>query len=339
VQTGFKYALTAAIFAATLAFTPATPAPAQALLFEKRAAWELDVRRIMWRNRSCVKFDSFIWEVGDADKTITRDFSLMGAPPSDSRLVPLHEVSAFVFAAYAAQRLKGEFTPEQIEALTMRSGFNAPLSQSCNIATTVGSCFGNLGGLKGKTGAAGQFYYGPAHLQKMAMDLDLGTFRDGDMRDEYSSELGAPATHFQFETMRILDGLRMTPDNLSKFLRSLLSGNFHLSSQLGREAVCLDPAACPGNVLYAPPPRNRDYSLGHWVEKNPHTGEVEAYSAVGKSGIYVWITADKKYYGYMIPNDDGTNRTLDGISCGRTMYRAVLRATRNAPATPPAKAP
>lgn len=337
MRAGLKYILTAAVFASTLAIAPAAPAPAQVDIFDK-PAWEQGVRRVMWRHRSCAKLDSFIWEVGTPDKIITRDFSLKGAPPSDSRLVPLHEVSAFIFATYAAQRLKGNFTPEQIEALTMRSGFNAPMSQGCNIATTVGSCFGNLGGMKGKTGTAGQFHYGPGHLQKLAMDLDLGTFGDGDMRDEYSAELGAPSTHFQFETMRILDGLRMTPDNLSKFLRAFISDTFRLSSQLGRDAVCLDPSTCPGGVTYAPPPRNRDYSFGHWVEKNMHTGEVEAYSAAGKSGIYVWITADKKYYGYMIPRDDGINRSLDGISCGRAMYRAVLRAARSGP-PPAASAP
>ncbi|MFN7114824.1 MAG: hypothetical protein ACK4PK_10765 [Alphaproteobacteria bacterium] len=335
MRTGFKYALSAAIFAAAITFAPATPAPAQNNIFDK-PAWEKDVRRMMWRQRNCVKLGSFIWEVGDAEKIITRDFSLKGSPPSATALVPLHEVSALIFAAYAAERTKGTFTPEQTAALTMRSGFNAPMSQSCNIATSVGSCFGNLGGAAGKTASDGKFYYGPGHLQKMAMDFNLGTFRDGDMRDEYSAELGVPATHFQFETMRILDGLRMTPNNLSKFLRALISDNFVISSMLGRDAVCLDTHACPAGVSYAPAPRNRDYSLGHWVEKNMHTGAVEAYSAVGKSGIYVWVTADKKYYGFVIPREDGINRSLDGIACGRAMQRALLRSAPQAIAPAPA---
>ncbi|MDP2206061.1 MAG: hypothetical protein Q8K65_07115 [Alphaproteobacteria bacterium] len=337
MRAGFKYALTTAIFAATLSFAPATPAPAQINIFEK-PAWEKDVRHMMWRQRSCVKLGSFIWEVGDAEKIISRDYSLKGTPPSATSAVPLHDVSALLFATYAAQVTKGSFTPDQIAALTMRSGYNAPMSQGCNIATTVGSCFGNLGGPGGKTGETGKFHYGPGHLQKMAMDLDLGSFRDGDMRDEYSAELGAPATHFQFETMRILDGLRMTPDNLSKFLRAFISDTFTMSSLLGQDAVCLDPYACPASASYAPSPRNRDYSLGHWVEKNMQTGAVEAYSATGKSGIYVWITADKKYYGYVIPREDGINRSIDGIACGRAMYRAVLRSAPQtaapAPSTP-----
>lgn len=303
-------------------------------LFEQKPAWEKDVRQIMWRNRSCSRLGGFIWEVGTADKVITRDFSLTAAPPSEGRPVALHDVSAFVFAAYLSEKTRGELTPEQVTGLTLRSGFNAPQSQGCNVATTFGSCFGNLGGEKGRTGEKGDFYYGPGHAQKLVMDLGFGDFRDGDMRDEYSSALRLPPTAFSFQTTRIFDGLHMSPDNLSKFMRAILRGDLYMYTQLGRDAVCLDPHLCPAQkVLHAPAPRTRDYSIGHWVEKNPYTGGVDAYTALGRSGIYVWITADKKHYGYVIPVDDGINRTALGYACGRTMYRAVLRSTaRPAPA-------
>ena len=320
----WSYLLAIGFCAVAVSFTPARPTAAQVNIFTK-PAWEKDVRRVMWRHRNCVKFDSFIWEVGDTEKVITRDFSLKGAPPSEKALVPLHEVSAFIFATYAAQMTQGNFTPAQINDLTMRSGYTAPMSQNCRAATSFGSCFRNMSETRG---AEGTFFYGPAPLKKMAVDMGLGTFRDGDLRDEYSSALGAPATHFQFETTRILDGLRMSPNNLSRFIRHLLSGNLKMNDMLGQHAVCLDPSQCQAPVTYAPAPRNRDYSLGHWVEKNPATGETEAFSMAGKSGIYVWISGDRKYYGYMIPRDDGINRSMDGIACGRAMMRTVMRATQ-----------
>lgn len=326
----WTYALAIALCVAAVSFTPARQTAAQVNVFTK-PAWEKEIRRVMWRHRSCSRFDSFIWEVGDAENVITRDFSLKGTPPSAKGLISLHEISAFIFATYAAQMKDGSFTPEEINDLTLRSGYTAPLSQNCRAATTVSSCFSNLSHARSTDGA---FYYGPGSVQKMAVDLGLGTFRDGDLRDEYSSAIGAPATHFQFETMRIMDGLRMTPNNLSRFMRHLLSGNLKMSGMLGQHAVCLDPSECQVPVTYAPAPRNRDYSLGHWVEKNPTTGEVEAFSMAGKSGIYAWITADRKYYGYMIPHDNGANRSMDGISCGRAMYRAVIRGTQNRSGTP-----
>lgn len=321
------YLLAAAVLAAGL-FLPAGAAPAQMNIFDK-PAWEKDLRRIMWRHRSCAALKSYIWEVGDAEKIITRDYSLFGTPPSATDFAPLQDVSAFVFAAYVAERMDGKLSDDQISALTLRSGYNAPLSQSCNISTSVGSCFGNMGGEKSRTGTPGEFYYGPGHMQKLAMTLDLGPYRDGDMRDEYSGEMGAAPVHFYFNTLRVFDGLQMKPDNLSKFMRDVLGGKLRIRDLLGSHAVCLDPQSCAQTkVLYAPAPRTRDYSLGHWVEKNPETGAVEAYSMNGKTGIYVWISADKKYYGYVIPLDDGINRSSAGIGCGRAMYRTVVRATQ-----------
>lgn len=308
------------------------PAAAQMNIFDK-PAWEKELRRVMWRHKSCVALGDFIWEVGDAQKIITRDFSLRGKPPSPETWVPLRDVSSFVFATYLLERNKGVLDQSQIDALSMRSGFNAPMSESCDIATSVESCYGRLAATRGEKGT---FYYGPGHLQKLAMDLDLGTFRDGDMRDEFGSYLGN-YTRFQFQTMRMLDGLRMTPDNLSKLLRSIVAGDLYMYEHLGENAVCLDPAVCKDSkVLYAPAPRTRDYSLGHWVEKN-RSGAVQAYSAAGVSGIYVWISADKKYYGYVIPSDDGSNapmgnRTMGGMGCGQTMMRVVTHATAARPA-------
>lgn len=309
----------------------ALPAAAQMSIFDK-PAWEKELRRVMWRHKSCLALGDFIWEVGDAQKIITRDFSLRGTPPSPETWVPLDDVSAFVFATYLLERNKGVLDEQQIDALTMRSGFNAPMSESCTIATSVESCYGRLAVPRGEKGT---FYYGPGHLQKLAMDLDLGTFRDGDMRDEYGSYIGN-YTRFQFQTMRMLDGLRMTPDNLSKLLRSIVSGDLYMYEHLGENAVCLDPALCKDTkVLHAPAPRTRDYSLGHWVEKS-RDGKIQAYSAAGASGIYVWISADKKYYGYVIPKEDSAKgsqgaRTMGGIGCGQVMMRIVSNATAARP--------
>jgi hypothetical protein len=319
------YLMAAAFFAAAMAFVADAPAqtspPAEAASPEK-PSWEKGLRHIMWRHRSCVRLGGFIWEVGTAEKVIARDFSLKGTPPQPDRPVAMGEVSALVFAAYAAQRTKGTFTDGQVDALTMRAGFTSPAARDCRDAVSIGAC---LDRIDGGGGPHGTFHYGPGHLQQLAVDFGLGSFSSGDMSDEYSSVLGAPAAHFRFTTLRLLDGLQMSPDNLSAFLRTLAAGAFRLSSQLGKHAVCLDPATCTGGVSYAPAPRNRDYGLGHWIEKNPYSGAPEAYSAAGKSGIYAWITADRKYYGYLIPEDSGVDRSLDGISCGRAMYRAVLR--------------
>lgn len=308
-------------------FMTALPVRAQVDMFNK-PAWEKELRRIMWRHKSCVALGEFIWEVGDANKIITRDFSLRGAPPTPDGLTPMHDVSAFVFATYLLERNKGELDDAQLSALTMRSGYNAPLSQSCNIATSVESCYSHMAETKGEPGA---FFYGPGHLQKLAMDLGLGTFRDGDMRDEYASYMGN-TTRFQFETMRILDGLRMTPDNLSKFLRSVVAGELYMYEHLGRDAVCLDPSSCKDTkVIFAPSPRTRDYSIGHWVEKD-FDGKITGYSANGKSGIYVWISANKKYYGYIVPRDTGLNKSMEGIGCGRAMMGLVNNVTAPRPA-------
>lgn len=302
------------------------PAPAGAQ--EKKAPavhWEKDLRESMWHRKSCAALESYIWEVGSAQGVIARDFSLGGNPPSPDTPVPMQDVSAFVFATYLLERQRGELTPEQTQALTMRSGYNAPSAQRCDGETSVEGCFGALGG-KNPPAEAGSFYYGPGHIQKLAMDLGLGSYMGGDLRDEYSAYLG-DIPGLTFGGPRVMDDLSLTPVRLSKLLQGIVGGDLYMYESLGRDSVCLDPASCKQNkVLYAPAPRTRDYSLGHWVEKDA-LGRIDGYSANSPSGLYVWISADKNYYGYVMPRNTDKNMSMDGLSCGRGMMWFVYQAT------------
>ena len=48
--------------------------------------------------------------------------------------------------------------------------------------------------------------------------------------------------------------------------------------------------------MYSPFGSSFHYSLGHWVEDDPTTGD-GAFSSAGLFGFYPWIDASKTYYG------------------------------------------
>lgn len=295
------------------------PAPAQRVLFQK-AENEDAVRQTLWRNTSCLKLGGFQWQVGNGDGVLMQDYSVKGAPPSETASFALGDAAAFIFATFLLEKTKGQPAAADIDALRMTSGYNAPITQSCNYATTVQSCFNNLGGLTNHTGKTGIFHYGPGHLQKLAVDMGFGRFRDGQMRDVFAEFIGV-SNHYQFETMRLLDGLRMTPRNLSRLLQQIVGGKLRMQNWLGRDAVCTDKNICPDTVSYAPLPWNRDYALGHWVNKSDD-GKTLGYSIVSDGGFYAWITPDKKNYGFIVPQNRGYTMYRNAVRCGRAMQRA-----------------
>lgn len=66
------------------------------------------------------------------------------------------------------------------------------------------------------------------------------------------------------------------------------------------------------------------YSLGHWIESDPATGD-GSYSSAGVFGFYPWIDATKKYYGIVARQDNSPGQQgFRSALCGANIRKAFM---------------
>ena len=93
-----------------------------------------------------------------------------------------------------------------------------------------------------------------------------------------------------------------------------------MRSVLGTHAVCTNPDTCPAAVNAPSPPGDSwHYSIGHWVEDDPLTGD-GAFSSAGAFGFYPWIDSTKTVYGVIAR--ETLSGALTSVKCGRLIRRA-----------------
>ncbi len=66
------------------------------------------------------------------------------------------------------------------------------------------------------------------------------------------------------------------------------------------------------------------YSITHWVEDDPTQGD-GAFSSPGAFGFYLWIEANKKYYGVISRYSAATGTVQNGLDsalCGHQLRAA-----------------
>ena len=101
----------------------------------------------------------------------------------------------------------------------------------------------------------------------------------------------------------------------------MLNGQLQIASLLGSNATCTNPATCP--TALNTPIRNDaswHYSIGHWVEDDPVSGD-GAFSSAGAFGFYPWINADKNLYGVLARLDAAGGGNSSAL-CGAAIRKA-----------------
>lgn len=295
--------------------------------------------------RLCKGTQPFYWEVGNTNELLASGsygqsdakFNIDLSPRQQSYVGSAGAWFASAWLIEKAMEKQKHLTSEQIDLLRMRSPYTTPLSSGCANSLTIKSCFGNLGGYrKAEANPPDEypFYFGPAHLQKLAMDLGLGSSFASHLRQEILETFGRENYYYaSYETARLFDGLRMSPEGYARFLRDTMAGKNHMSELLGTHSGCAYNAGdCKNDVIYAgaPPDKRWRYSLGHWVETDTTRGK-GAFSAFSMDGYYVWISADKTLYGIVAPmrppnqlkneKEDLRYRVID---CGRAIREAYI---------------
>lgn len=285
---------------------------------------------------ACNAIQPFYWEIGDAKEALA-DGSLGADAPNRDTAMAIASASKWIYAAYVAQRRGGNLTAEDIRFLTFRSGYTR--FRICRASQTVASCNDSRlnGGGESDPSTAGKFAYGGGHMQRHAVLMGLGDMDDEALSAEIKKGLSAigPDWSFSYVQPQLAGGGATSAGEYAKFLRAMLDGRLQIAKLLGTHAVCASPQTCPSEALRTPAPTGERwyYSIGHWVENDPATGD-GAFSSAGAFGFYPWISRDKRYYGIIARRDRGgglfsRDRSeqrpgVESIACGRRIRAAWM---------------
>lgn len=283
---------------------------------------------VVANDAACRRVSPFYWEIG-TDEGRQAGASVGNRAPQADTDMNIASASKWIFGAYLVQLRGGKLTPQDIQALTMQTGYTHFRYGSCvkwlpsrKIGETVASCLAHGGNDQFSPAELGRFYYGGGHYQHYASEsLHLGALNNTGLQQEISNQLG-PELHLRYDSPQLAAGVASSADGYARFLQKLLRGQLALAAQLGRYAVCTNPATC-SQADNTPIPANESwhYSLGHWVEDDPNSGD-GAFSSPGAFGFYPWIDAQKQFYGILARHELSAQAAYHSVLCGRSIRRA-----------------
>ncbi len=278
-------------------------------------------------NNACNAVRPFYWEVGDqAGRMAMGSVQSGGGAPvyTGASVMSIASASKWLYGAYVVQRRQGQPTDDDIKFLTFRSGYTS--FSRCLPAQTVDECVAYEQNDVHAPATDGRFSYGGGHMEKHASLFGLGAFDNAGLAAEMRSQLGTDMS-LSYSQPQLAGGVVSSADAYAVFLRKLLAGSLHMTALLGTHTVCTNPATCPPGVAVntpVPPNLSWHYSLGHWVEDDPATGD-GAFSSAGAFGFYPWIDAGKHWYGIVARMDAGSGGNgFDSAQCGALIRKAWL---------------
>lgn len=328
---GFGRLGSVALVASTTWAVTTTALAAPPSLATRRAA----VESTLAHAASCQHLGDYYWEIGDAGGVLMR--GQQGQRIGANKTVRLASASKWVFGAYVLERAKGKPTPAEIEALTMRSGYDGLNPLLCNHNDTVQSCFERGRNATFTPGHVGRFSYNGGHDQKLLIDLGLGRADAEALNNDLDRQLantpglrdGGQPLGIRYLAPEPAGGMIATPSGYGQFLRRLIRGEYQLGKMLGQHAVCTEPGTCP-TAVSTPAAQPWHYALNYWIEDQP--GGDGAFSSAGAFGFYPWITADKRYYGMLVRETLGPRAYVRSAACGALIRRAFADGKPQHPA-------
>lgn len=271
--------------------------------------------------RECRKLGDFYWEIGDAQHAVAS--GSVGARFTADRTIRIASASKWVFGSYVLEKIGRNVEPgdDQIRALEMLSGYTSLKFGACVFSRTVEDCFRHRGNDEFTSSAVGKFSYNGAHDQKLAVDLGLGGLTSAQFGEEIGKYLGRDLD-IGFNTPQPAGGMKASPGAYGKFLRKILSGELRMGKYLGSHPVCTLPGRC-AEAIESPVPSAWHYSLNHWIEDDPESGD-GSFSSPGAFGFYPWISADRRWYGILARESYQPLAYRESVYCGAKLRKAWL---------------
>lgn len=278
------------------------------------------VQIIVSTDPSCTGLSPFYWEIGDAGGMRASGIGGNGSStaPGPDTMMPIASTSKWVFSTWIMQQSWGIPTDEELSLLRLTSGYSN--MSTCSNTGTVESCLSEPGQVGGTNGdklskTVDRFYYNGGHMQMLAMRRGLGSKDAAGMTAMLRGALGGLSSGMVYTNPQAGGGIYSSANGFATFLRGLLKGDYTaMAAQLGTYTICTHTNDPTCTALYSPMNQTKPngpndvseeawhYSLGHWVEDDPHNGD-GAFSSPGRFGFYPWIDADKKWYGMVARYD------------------------------------
>jgi len=270
------------------------------------------------QNAQCQAISPFYFEIGDKTGAIT-DASIGGNTYTASTQMNIASASKWLFGAYVAEVRAGVLSISDVQATHMQSGY-VSMGSSCPPGSTVASCFAFSGNNTYTPASLGIFHYDSGHFQKWGVDNGMATMTGPQVASEYQAKLGndIPVT---FNGPLLAGGAIMSADGYAIFLRKILNGQLRIANLLGYQKTCTLPSVC-ATAEASPAPEAWNYSVGHWVEDDPVTGD-GTFSSAGAFGFYPWIDSTKTYYG-VLARVDTAGSGFASANCGRNIRKAFV---------------
>jgi len=280
-------------------------------------------------NPYCQDIRPFYWSVGDATGVRTDGREGLSAPGATTKM-SIASASKLIDGAYVVEQLGGVVSDEQARLLNFTSGYTE--FDRCLKDQTVAECQ-SYQSRRIKNGGyvpehKDHFFYSGGHMQKQAVDIDLGPDDNAALAADINTGLGGFA--FEYSQPQLAGGVKTSAAEYGRLLQKIVAGRLKISGLLGTHAVCTNPETC-STAIYTPIPLNESwhYSLGHWVEDDPVVGD-GAFSSAGAFGFYPWIQDKKRWWGVIAREsmdnlDDPDHSHHPGVKsayCGRQIRAA-----------------
>lgn len=271
------------------------------------------------QNALCRAVSPFYYEIGDRNGVLASG-TLGGTRYTANTMMPIASASKWLFGAYVAEVKAGQLDQSDVRATHMLSGY-ASMSNACGTGSTVASCFAASGNDAYTPAKLDRYNYDSGHFQKWAVDHGMGAMTGDDVAEAYQSRLGITT---RFNGPLLAGGAITTPASYTAFLRRVLNRQLRIADLLGSAPTCTQPASCP-TADYSPLTAEAwHYSVGHWVEDDPQTGD-GSFSSAGAFGFYPWIDRSRSWYGVLARADtSGDNQGYASAQCGRLIRKAWL---------------
>lgn len=280
--------------------------------------------------------EGFYWEIGDRDGLRASGTVTGSNTPTATQVVAIASASKWVYSTWVLQK-RGLFRQSDVPFLNFTSGTVFPASKAskevlCGGGETVAECAADAVQVPS---AVGRFFYSAGHFQHHAATvMGIGSMNGTQLTTEIASTIGT--FDFRYLQTNLAGGLNASASGYAAFLRRMLRGEYLMAEHLGFEKICASSACTAGAVASpAPPAEAWNYSLGHWVEDDPATGD-HAFSSAGALGFYPWIDQTKTWYGIIARRADSTggNQGFASLRCGRLIRQAWVTGVATTSPTP-----
>lgn len=242
-------------------------------------------------------------------------------------MVRLASAFKWISDAYVVECARGKPISAEINAPTMRSGYDGLNPLLCSRNDTTQGCFTCDRNMAFTPRHVGRFNCNGSHDQKSLIDLGLGRAGaktlDNDLDRQLANASGlrdagkSPGIHYLASEPG--DGMITTPAAYDQSLCRLICGEYQLGRMLGQYAVRTEPGTCPTTVS-TPAALSWYHMLNYWIKDQPN--DDGAFSSIGAFGFYSWIVADKRYYGVFVRETFGPHAYVRSAACGMLIRRA-----------------